>query len=559
MDMTELLKTENNAYKRKLQSKSEALAILQNQLLAYQQELDQLRRSRGSQHNGQHWQNQQQPNGQHYTNLQSQQQTNQHTPTNDNGDGLKNINATQIRASNVEFANRKLMDENKLLRFDVEDLKQKLNDATNDIKVLRKQQTMMKISGQALEKGTTSHSSCTEHLEQLEHLNRKTNQLEQDLQILLDDKQDLIKQRDLYFDKMQRLNVQIKNLLNISSPNVDFDAILMENKYLKQRLEDVLSEKKTWTKTVSKYKSMLSNNCQTTGKILSYDQIAKHINTMTSSRSSTQPDVTNLKQICITLLDTLNEKNLLLQHQRKTNKILANRILELEKQTRGQDTCEVLLRGYSAGVSSETAEWDSKDREANETTTLNKPSKDDDEPSKRRPSEDTIKGIEEVDKNAENGSMKCDNSTSHAAIEKEKVVLEKKICDSSRTPEGGMNCTGLECLRRNKTDNLSDAKELSENARDPIDGLGIRKPLDNDIKQVGNHNHVNKQEDFHEQTNNRKRVQGPAESQVIKDGKSIDRELSFEEHEDIQSLPIELQKLVLQAMKDLEKDELKSV
>lgn len=231
----------------------------------------------------------------------------------------------------------------------------------------------------------------------------------------------------------------------------------------------------------------------------------------------------------------------------------------MEKQTRGQDTCEVLLRGYSAGVSSETAEWDSKDREANETTTLNKPSKDDDEPSKRRPSEDTIKGIEEVDKNAENGSMKCDNSTSHAAIEKEKVVLEKKICDSSRTPEGGMNCTGLECLRRNKTDNLSDAKELSENARDPIDGLGIRKPLDNDIKQVGNHNHVNKQEDFHEQTNNRKRVQGPAESQVIKDGKSIDRELSFEEHEDIQSLPIELQKLVLQAMKDLEKDELKSV
>ncbi|XP_008474188.1 uncharacterized protein LOC103511247 isoform X1 [Diaphorina citri] len=361
---------------------------------------------------------------------------------------------------------------------------------------------------------------------------------------------------------MQRLNVQIKNLLNISSPNVDFDAILMENKYLKQRLEDVLSEKKTWTKTVSKYKSMLSNNCQTTGKILSYDQIAKHINTMTSSRSSTQPDVTNLKQICITLLDTLNEKNLLLQHQRKTNKILANRILELEKQTRGQDTCEVLLRGYSAGVSSETAEWDSKDGEVNDATALDKvisKDKDDDELSKHRTSEYTIKGLKEVDKNADNEGIKCDNSTPQAAIEKEKVMLERKIYDSSRTPEGGMNCTGLECLRRNKTDNLSDAKELSENARDPIDGLGIRKPLDNDIKQVGNHNHVNKHEDFHEQTNNRKRVQGPAESQVIKDGKSTDRELSFEEHEDIQSLPIELQKLVLQAMKDLEKDELKSV
>lgn len=113
---------------------------------------------------------------------------------------------------------------------------------------------------------TPTTTSCIEHLELLEHLNRKYSQLEQDLQILLDEKQDLIKQRDIYYDKMSRLNIQIKNLLNISNQNIDFDAIVMENKYLKQRLEDVLNEKKLWSKTVSKYKTMLNNNCQSTGK-----------------------------------------------------------------------------------------------------------------------------------------------------------------------------------------------------------------------------------------------------------------------------------------------------
>lgn len=53
---------------------------------------------------------------------------------------------------------------------------------------------------------------------------------------------------------------------------MDFDAIVMENKYLKQRLEDVLNEKKLWNKTVSKYKNMLNNNCQNTGEFTSIRQ-----------------------------------------------------------------------------------------------------------------------------------------------------------------------------------------------------------------------------------------------------------------------------------------------
>lgn len=111
--MIELLKTENLAYKRKLQSKSEALHIIQSQLLSCQQELDQLRRARS-------------------------QQSHSHPGLED---GLQNSSNTW---TSVEVNNRKLMDENKLLQFDIEDLRQKLNDANNDIKVLRKQQAMMR-------------------------------------------------------------------------------------------------------------------------------------------------------------------------------------------------------------------------------------------------------------------------------------------------------------------------------------------------------------------------------------------------------------------------------
>uniref|UniRef100_A0A8D8M021 Coiled-coil domain-containing protein 149-B n=1 Tax=Cacopsylla melanoneura TaxID=428564 RepID=A0A8D8M021_9HEMI len=568
-NMVELLKTENLAFKRKLQSKSEALHILQTQLMNLQHELDHQRsRSRNNSSSQQNYS----PNQQNYSPNQQNHFFSQH---NDNGSQNPSKN-------NLEIANRKLMDENKLLMFDIEDLKQKLNDTNNDLTMLRKQQSMMRNANHVVEKVPNNPTSL-ENLEQLEHLNRKYLQLEQDLQILLDEKQDLIKQRDIYYDKMQRLNIQIKNLLNISNQNVDFDAIVMENKYLKQRLEDVLNEKKLWNKTVTKYKTMLNNNCQNTGKILSYDQIAKHINSMTSSIALTkqkQPqDQTNLKQICITLLETLTEKNLLLQHQRKTNKLLAQRILELEKQNGPNvNTCDVLLRGYSATggdaeMMVEIEEEQKSPRDANMNKTedkdINNKTSDTQEDDKlENMTMETIqKSMKEQDKNKSIDRQKdLDDDREH------QITVGYNLINSH---EGNVIIVN----NHDKTENVKIMGGIVHSIGDTKDILD--KHLHENIKNL-NHSECGVKEKCKEQIENdnnkaidsnrpRGNISGVTSPQlhqhedntvndkITQETKDLDENISFEDHEDIQSLPLELQKLVLQAMKDLEQDEIKSV
>ncbi|KAL1459069.1 hypothetical protein WDU94_011078 [Cyamophila willieti] len=88
--MVELLKTENLAYKRKLQSKSEALHILQTQLMNLQHELDQ-QRSR-SKNNSSSQQN--------YSPNQHNQFFSQHNDMN---------GSQQPSKTNLEIVNRKLM------------------------------------------------------------------------------------------------------------------------------------------------------------------------------------------------------------------------------------------------------------------------------------------------------------------------------------------------------------------------------------------------------------------------------------------------------------------
>lgn len=522
MDLVDFLKTENLAFKRKLQSKSEALHILQNQLQCCHQELEQYRRPRkGSQPS-------QQIKSASNINLSD------HKSNENIGQSVRDANAGQMKAAalfknaeverlrlaHLEVASRKLSDENKLLQFDLEDLKQKLNDANNDILMLRKQHSHMRQANPVLEKAP--NTSCTQHLDQLEHLNRKYSQLEQDLQILLDEKQDLIKQRDIYYDKMQRLNIQIRNLLNISNQNVDFDAIVMENKYLKQRLEDVLNEKKLWNKTVSKYKNMLNNNCQNTGKILSYDQIAKHINNMTSSMSK-QPDQNNLRQICITLLETLNEKNLLLQHQRKTNKVLATRLLELENESGRSKTCDVLLKGYSA-TGSYNNNYEIDDNNLNG------------------------KGRWSVSESIDSESI------SQEGIEKDDKGerMEDDIRKSSRDNSEDLEVRGEIVAESDGHNNCS--KELKENVIHDENG----ETLSEELELVDNN--ADKSEALEEQKVEKQSTQTRQDTnhdRMLKDVKEIDRGNLLGEHEDIQNLPVELQKLVLEAMEDLEKDDSK--
>ncbi|KAL1459070.1 hypothetical protein WDU94_011079 [Cyamophila willieti] len=374
---------------------------------------------------------------------------------------------------------------------------------------------------------------------------------------------------------MHRLNIQIKNLLNISNQNVDFDAIVMENKYLKQRLDDVLNEKKLWNKTVTKYKTMLNNNCQNTGKILSYDQIAKHINSMTSSMTSTrqkQPqDQTNLKQICITLLETLTEKNLLLQHQRKTNKLLAQRILELEKQNgTNVNTCDVLLKGYSATGGNAEMMLEIEDEKSSTGTNVNK-------------TEDKNTNINKIiDLKFEDGKMKDKNTKdqeerhkNHDGDREHKIIARHNIInhkennfnernygiEDANTYENVDNIEGIENVRGMEyiSHNMEDTAENNNSSN--TEYLGREKcneQIQDENGKVIDNVHTHEQRDIskHIEINEDHNNINKEKDQNIQE---TDGHISFEDHEDIQSLPLELQKLVLQAMKDLEQDEIKSL
>ncbi|CAG5133973.1 unnamed protein product, partial [Candidula unifasciata] len=121
---------------------------------------------------------------------------------------------------------------NKSLKFEVDDLKQKLHDAGGDIKLLREQIVRSRV-------GTTDEGMNTRHfpaherehlVKQLEVSREEFVQLERDLQQVLDEKEELVTERDAYRTKYERLNTELNYILGGDEKRiVDIDALSMEN------------------------------------------------------------------------------------------------------------------------------------------------------------------------------------------------------------------------------------------------------------------------------------------------------------------------------------------
>lgn len=68
--------------------------------------------------------------------------------------------------------------------------------------------------------------------------------------------------------------------------------------------------------------------------------------------------ISDLKSLCLALLDNVNDKNLALNHQKKTNRLLAAKISDLEQKIKvlsGDDSktmlmtpSQILLNGYTS-------------------------------------------------------------------------------------------------------------------------------------------------------------------------------------------------------------------
>jgi hypothetical protein len=214
--------------------------------------------------------------------------------------------------------------------------KQQLNDYKLDLKLLREQLTRQRV-GNVNEGLTTRIKSTTmsterelKSIKELELLRERNSQLENDVKLILCEKEELEIERD-------SLRLKIKALSEISRSSSEIDKILGENKRLKEQVDDMRT-----TESFAQTSKLNSIKNESLKKSYSKTQIKFILNktecylVKCKQQNKTQSPnfayVSELHELCATLFDNLLDKNLALEHQRKCNRMLAERIKDLESE-----------------------------------------------------------------------------------------------------------------------------------------------------------------------------------------------------------------------------------
>ncbi|XP_055060995.2 coiled-coil domain-containing protein 149-B isoform X2 [Misgurnus anguillicaudatus] len=308
--------------KRKLESKKEALLILSKELDTCQQERDQFK-------------------------LMANQLRERHQGLKKKYreliDGDPSLPPEKRNQVNMAQLLRDSREQNKQLCDEMKELKQRLAEMQGDNKLLR-----MTIAKQRLgdEEVGARHFPAHERedlVQQLERAREQNEALEQSLKAATDELLDVRAERNVYQEKAQRLNLEINHILGSHENRIlDIDALCMENRYLHERLMQLQEEVSLLKSNVMKYKSALESkkNCKVYGKsnssaltgVLSAKQVQELLLSEENGCSLpvTPQSISDLKSLATALLETIHEKNMVIQHQRQTNKILGNRVASLE-------------------------------------------------------------------------------------------------------------------------------------------------------------------------------------------------------------------------------------
>ncbi|XP_064782040.1 coiled-coil domain-containing protein 149-like isoform X3 [Oncorhynchus masou masou] len=309
--------------KRKLESKKEALLILSKELDTCQQERDQYQ-------------------------LMANQLRERHQGLKKKYrellDGDSSLPPEKRNQLNLAQLLRDSRERSKQLSEEVKELSQRLAEAQGDNKLLR-----MTIARQRLgdEEVGARHFQAYERedlVQQLETAREQNEELEHSVKSLTDELQDVRAERNVFQEKAQRLNHEVNHILGGHECRIlDVDALCMENRYLHERFKQLQEEVTMLKMNVMKYKSALESrkNSKTYGKanssaltgVLSAKQVQELLLSEDNGCSLpvTSQSISDLKSLATALLETIHEKNLVIQHQRQTNKILGNRVGELEK------------------------------------------------------------------------------------------------------------------------------------------------------------------------------------------------------------------------------------
>ncbi|GFS88299.1 coiled-coil domain-containing protein 149 [Nephila pilipes] len=246
-----------------------------------------------------------------------------------------------------------LKDQNKFLKYEAEDLKQRLEDAHGDMKILRDELSKKNTDcfQEYLSPNFVPFSEKEALVKQLEVQKLKCMQLTQDLEAVLDEKEELITSRDQYVHKYERLNQQMNYILRGDRQKpVDIDGVLMENKYLQERIKQSEEEKAVTASALAKCRALLEKkrtkggmrSTIASGLTISAKQVEQLLQSSPFLDLTTKSsNAVEFRNLVITLLENLSDKSIALSHQKKTNKILGNRVAELEERIKSLEVSTV--------------------------------------------------------------------------------------------------------------------------------------------------------------------------------------------------------------------------
>ncbi|KAM6266787.1 coiled-coil domain-containing protein 149 isoform 1-T1 [Spheniscus humboldti] len=348
--------------KRKLESKKEALLILSKELDTCQQERDQYK-------------------------LMANQLRERHQSLKKKYrellDGDPSLPPEKRKQANLAQLLSEAQDRNKHLGEEIRELQQRLGEVQGDNKLLR-----MTIAKQRLgdDEVGARHFAAHERedlVQQLEKAREQIETLRYDLQAALDELQDVKEERSFYQNKSDRLNQELNHVLGGHENRIiDVDALCMENRYLQERLKQLQEEVNLLKSNITKYKVLWGDpppagegdqpssplnaletrknsktHSRSSSSALTGVLSAKQVQELLSedhgcSLPATPQSISDLKSLATALLETIHEKNMVIQHQRQTNKILGNRVAELEKKLRTLEIAGLWsLPGLSYNVS----------------------------------------------------------------------------------------------------------------------------------------------------------------------------------------------------------------
>uniref|UniRef100_A0A673W6H9 Coiled-coil domain containing 149a n=1 Tax=Salmo trutta TaxID=8032 RepID=A0A673W6H9_SALTR len=238
---------------------------------------------------------------------------------------------------------RNARERGKQLAEEVKELNQRLAEAQGDNKLLRMTITRQRLGDEEVGARHFPAHEREDLVHQLEKAGLQMEELENSVKALTDELEDVKAERGVFSEKAERLNLELNHILGGHETRIiDVDALCMENRYLHERFNQVQEEVNLLKSNIMKYKTALerrkssklsgkSNSSALTG-VLSAKQVQELLSEEQGcSLPATPQSISDLKSLATALLETIHEKNLVIQHQRHTNRILGNRVAELER------------------------------------------------------------------------------------------------------------------------------------------------------------------------------------------------------------------------------------